>query len=73
MTPTEILKKECEEITRKTGIYIPTYRMASILAKASKVFDTLVKNDVCTTYNECLIILRIVMKAIQEVTGEEET
>lgn len=71
MTPQEILKKECEEITQRTGIYIPTYRMSGILSKASKVFDILIKNDVCTSYNECLLTLRVVMNAIREVTGEE--
>lgn len=71
MTSQEILKKECEDIIQRTGIYVPTYRLSTVLAKASKVFDVLTKNDVHTSYNECLITLRIVMNAIQQVTGED--
>ena len=71
MTPQEILKKECEDIVKRTGIYVPPYRMASVLAKASKVFDVMIKNDVCTSYAECLLTLRVVMNAIKEVTGED--
>ena len=71
MTPQEILKRECEEITKRTGIYVPPYRLSTVLAKASKIFDIMTKNDVCTSYHECLLTLRIVMNAIKEITGED--
>lgn len=71
MTASEILKKECEDIVSRTGIYVSPYRLANLLKTAGKVFDLLLKSDVCVSYNECLIVLRIVMKAIREVTGEE--
>lgn len=71
MTASEILKKECEEITQRTGIYIPSYRLANLLKTASKVFDLITKSDICMSYHECLIVMRIVMNTIREVTGEE--
>ena len=71
MPPSEILKKECEEITQKTGIYIPPYRLSNLLKTASKVFDLISKSDICMNYHECLITLRIVMNCIKEITGEE--
>lgn len=71
MTASEILKKECEEITQKTGIYIPPYRLSNLLKTASKVFDLISKSDICMNYHECLITLRIVMNCIKEITGEE--
>ena len=71
MTASEILKKECEEITQKTGIYIPPYRLSNLLKTASKIFDTITKSDICMSYHECLITLRIVMNCIKEITGEE--
>lgn len=72
MTPSEILKRECEEITQRTGIYIPPYRLANLMKIAQKITDTLMSNTVCMTYHESLLVLRIVMNAIREVTGEEE-
>lgn len=71
MTPAEILKKECDEITQRTGIHIPTYRMNNLMKTAQKVMELITKSDVCISYYECMIILRIVMGAIREATGEE--
>lgn len=73
MTPTEILRRECEEITSRTGYHVPTYRLNNLLRTAQKVFDVIVKTDALISYHECMIILRIVMGAIREVTGEEVT
>lgn len=71
MTPSEILKRECEEITQRTGVYIPPYRLANLMKIAQKITDTLMSNAVCMSYHESLLVLRIVMNAIKEVTGEE--
>ena len=70
MTPSEILKRECEEITQKTGIYIPPYRLSTLMKTAQKITDIMMSNAVCMSYHESLLILRIVMNAIKEVTGE---
>lgn len=71
MTPSEILKRECEEITQRTGIYIPPYRLSNLMKIAQKITDILMTNAVCMSYHESLLVLRIVMNAIKEVTGEE--
>lgn len=70
MTPSEILKRECEEIIQRTGTYIPPYRLSNLMKTAQKVFDIIVKSDICISYHESLLVLRIVMGAIKEVTGE---
>lgn len=71
MSPSEILKRECEEITQRTGIYIPPYRLSTLMKIAQKITDTLMSNAVFMSYHESLLVLRIVMNAIKEITGEE--
>lgn len=70
MTPSEILKNEAEEITQRTGRYIPPYRMVSLMRSAQKIADLLVRTDVCTSYEESMIVLDIVRGAILAATGE---
>ena len=72
MTPPEILKNEAEEITQRTGRYIPPYRMVSLMRSAQKIADLLVRTDVCTSYEESMIVLDIVRGAILAATGEGE-
>ena len=71
MTPSEILKRECEEITQRTGIYIPPYRLSNLMKIAQKITDILLTNAVCMSYHESMLVLRIVMNAIKTCTGEE--
>lgn len=71
MTPSEILKRECEEITQRTGLYIPPYRLTNLMKTAQKILDMITKSDICVSYHESLLVLRIVINAIKEVTGEE--
>lgn len=71
MTPSEILKRECEEITQKTGRYIAPYRMAGLMRTAQKVTDLLTKSEVCMNYYESALVLKIVLNTIREITGEE--
>lgn len=71
MTPSEILKRECEEITQRTGIYIPPYRLSNIMKTAQKITELITKSDIFVSYHESLLILRIVSGAIKEITGEE--
>jgi flavoprotein len=71
MTPSEILKRECEEITQRTGIYIPPYRLSNLMKIAQKITDVLLTNAVCMSYHESMLVLRIVMNAIKDCTGEE--
>jgi flavoprotein len=71
MTPSEILKRECEEITQRIGIYIPPYRLSNLMKIAQKITDILLTNAVCMSYHESILVLRIVMNAIKTCTGEE--
>lgn len=71
MTAAEAFKKECEEITQRTGRYIPPIRMASLMRTAQKITDMLTKADICMTYEECSIVLDIVSGAIKSATGQE--
>ena len=71
MTPSEILKKECEDIVQRTGIYIPPYRFANIMRTATKIAELITKSDIFVSYTESLLIMKIVMKSIGEITGEE--
>ncbi|MBO4938873.1 MAG: hypothetical protein J6C98_07740 [Oscillospiraceae bacterium] len=71
MTPAEALRKECEEITQRTGRYIPPYRMASLMRTAQKIAELLTKTDVCITYEECSMVLDIVSGAIRNATGQK--
>lgn len=71
MTSGEILKREADEIAQRTGRYIPPYRMANLMKTAQKIMDLLTKADICMTYEEFLIILRIVSGAIEEVIGKD--
>lgn len=72
MTPSEIFKNEAEEITQRTGRYIPPYRVASLTRTAHKVVELLTKTDVCITFEEILIVLDIVRTTICKATGKEE-
>jgi hypothetical protein len=72
MTGTECIKREADEIVRRTGRYIPPYRLASLMKMAQRIVDLLTKTDVTVTYSECVIVLSIVRAAIRGATGEEE-
>lgn len=69
MTASEALKKECEEITQRTGRYIPPYRMAALMRLAQKIAELLTKTEFCITYEECTMVLDIVSGAIQRAIG----
>lgn len=72
MTPGEIFKREVDDITQRTGRYIPPYRLANLMKTAQKVTDLITKSDVCVTYEESMMVLSIVRSAIREITGEGE-
>lgn len=71
MTPSEILKRECEEITQRTGIYIPTYRFPTVMKNASKMVELLMKSDVLMSYAEAVLTVRIVLSSLEKITGEK--
>ena len=69
-TTSELLNKEIQEITARTGYYIAPYRLANLMKTANKVMELITKADLCMTYHESLMVLRIVSGAIQQVTGD---
>lgn len=72
ITQSEILKRECDEITARTGFYIPPYRLAFLMKTAQKIADLLIKSDICISYREAVVVLKIVMGAVKDVTGLED-
>jgi hypothetical protein len=72
MTPAEFMKKETEDILQRKGLYIPPHRLSSLMKTAQKIIDTIVLSGICMSYYETLLVLRIVMNSIKEVTGEIE-
>lgn len=72
MTASEYLKKETEEIFQRKGVYIPPYRLTNLMKTAQKILDIIVKSDICMSYYESLMVLRIVQNTIKEVASEEE-
>lgn len=70
MTPSEAIKIEEDEIVSRTGRYIPPWHMANLLVTAQRVANLLVKGGVCTTYEECEIVLDVVRTTIYRATGK---
>lgn len=66
----DLLKREIDDITQRTGHYMPPYRLTNIMKAATKVMEFISKADVCMTYHEALLVLRIVSGAIKSITGE---
>lgn len=72
MTTADYIKSEANEITGRTGRYIPPWRMANLMKAAQKIADLLVKTDIAMTYEECEIVLKIVLNTIKALTGKED-
>lgn len=70
MTQPELLDREADDIFKRTGRYIPPYRMAFLMRIAQKIVEVILKSDMCATYEEYMIILDIVRNAIQSATGK---
>lgn len=68
----DYIKREAEEITSRTGQFIPPYRMTNLMKTAYRIVELLVKADLAMTYKECVIVLNIVRNTIRAVTGEED-
>ena len=68
----DYIKREAEEISGRTGRYIPPYRMANLMKSAQRITELMVKADLAMTYEECVIVLNIVQSTIRAITGKEE-
>lgn len=71
MGTADYIKREADEITSRTGRYIPPYRMANLMKSAQKIADFLVKTDLAITYEECETVLNIVLNTIRAMTGRD--
>lgn len=71
MTPSEALKREAEEITKRTGYFIPPYRLAELMKTASKVTN-LITSVYFVNYAEAMFILHVVEDAVKEAIGEDK-
>lgn len=69
-TTAEFIKREADEITARTGRYIPPYRMANIMNTAQKVMKLVVQSDISMTYEEIQMVLDVVKIAVGKATGE---
>lgn len=70
MTAAERLMAEKERILAETGFYVPPVRMAALTKAAARITDILVKADTNICYEECNIVLAIVVATIASVTEE---
>ena len=72
MNTADYIKNASAEITGRTGRCIPPWRIANLMKSAQKITDFLVKADIAMTYEECEIVLNIVLSAIKVLTGKED-
>lgn len=73
MTPAERVRAEKERIIAEAGFYIPPYRLANLMRAAARIADVLVKADTNMSYDECRVVLGLVLATICAVTeGEDE-
>lgn len=73
MTAAERMQAEKDRIEKSGKIYISPYRMAALMAAASKIMNIMVKAETNICYEECSIILALVAAGIGCITDEEET
>lgn len=71
MTTSEILRRECEEIEQKNGIFIPPWRMEQLMKTAHRVVSTITGSSTCMNYYETCLILRMAMAVVREASGRE--
>ena len=69
-TTAELLNREIQEITARTGHYIAPYRLSNLMKTSQKVMELVTRAELCMTYHESLMVLRIVSGAIQQATGD---
>lgn len=70
MNPSDYVRKEAEEITQRTGRFIPQYRMTNLMETAHKVMELLSRADICMTYEESEMVLNICSEALRAATGK---
>ena len=71
MTTADWIKHEADEISSRTGRYIPPYRLANLMKTAQRLTDTLIRSDIAMTYEEIQLVLNIVQGAVDQAVGKE--
>lgn len=71
MTTAEILNRECEEIERENGIFIPPWQMEQLMKTTHRIIAIITASHTCMNYYETTLILRMALAAIRETTGKE--
>ena len=67
----ERINREVADITKRTGGYIPPWRMTQLMGIAEKVMKIINKEDGLATYSEILLVLDIVRDTITRTTGQK--
>jgi len=67
----DYIKHEADEITSRTGRYIPPYRLANLMKTAQRITDQIVRSDVAMTYDEIQLVLSIVQGAVGKAIGRD--
>ena len=71
MNTADYIRHEADEITSRTGRYIPPYRLANLMKTAQLIMNQIVKSDIAMTYEEIQIVLGIVQGAVGRAIGKE--
>jgi hypothetical protein len=68
----DYIRHEADEITSRTGRYIPPYRLANLMKTAQLITNQIVKSDIAMTYEEIQIVLGIVQGAVGRAVGKDD-
>lgn len=71
MNTADYIRHEADEITSRTGRYIPPYRLANLMKTAQLITNQIVKSDIAMTYEEIQIVLGIVQGAVGRAIGKD--
>ena len=72
MNTADYIRHEADEITSRTGRYIPPYRLANLMKTAQVITNQIVRSDIAMTYDEIQIVLGIVQGAVGRAIGKED-
>ena len=56
---------------RRTGKYIPPYKLSCMAQTAAKILKVITSESYSTSYEDCRFILELVHRQLNFVTGEE--
>jgi hypothetical protein len=72
MNTADYIRHEADEITSRTGRYIPPYRLANLMKTAQLITNQIVKSDIAMTYEEIQLVLGIVQGAVGRAIGKDD-